>query len=205
MINTNLYPKNPYEGQIWSINGIKYVYTNMQWIPLDQPLPTAGPAGKSAYELAGGDAFWGNMAAWLASLKSTVPGPKGDSVKGDPGKDATISGIVATPIRTFNTVFQPSATLVASVYYAIDLNAGVSLSVSSQTSGVQLLCDSANPPVTIRDEVSFTIAGALTLNLTVTEMHRRTLSFLVPKGWYVMLKKTGAGASTLVRQNEVLF
>ena len=28
----------------------------------------AGPAGASAYDLAGGDAVWGSLAAWLASL-----------------------------------------------------------------------------------------------------------------------------------------
>ena len=37
----------------------------------------AGPQGTSAYQLAGGDLVWGNVAAWLASLKSTTPGPPG--------------------------------------------------------------------------------------------------------------------------------
>lgn len=31
---------------------------------------SAGPPGASAYALAGGDAVWGSLAAWLASLQS---------------------------------------------------------------------------------------------------------------------------------------
>ncbi|AMW36142.1 hypothetical protein [Xanthomonas phage XAJ2] len=207
MINMNLAPKNPFDGQVWTINGVKYVYMNSQWVPVEQPPPKDGAPGKSAYELAGGDAVWTSIDLWLVSLKSTVPGPKGadSTVPGPKGADAVISGIVESPIRDFNIAFRPSATLVTSVYYTVDLNAGVSLNVGSQTSGVQLLCDAANPPVTIRDEVSFTLAGTLTLNLGLSQVQRRTLSFLVPKSWYVMLKKTGAGASTLIRQNEVMF
>lgn len=45
--------------------------------------------GKSAYQVAVDNGFKGSETQWLASLKSEpVPGPKGDSVKGDKGDNA---------------------------------------------------------------------------------------------------------------------
>lgn len=47
-----------------------------------------GADGQSAYDAAGGDATWGTLANWLASLK----GDTGDTgPQGDPGTDATVN------------------------------------------------------------------------------------------------------------------
>ena len=50
----------------------------------------SGSDGASAYQVAVADGFVGNEAAWLASLDSTVAGPKGD--KGDQGDASTVAG-----------------------------------------------------------------------------------------------------------------
>lgn len=220
-----LFPGGVPFGWIHCFEGFRYEYrSDLKWYnigidPAYQGLPgaegDAGASGLSAYQLAGGDGVWGTLSAWLASLKgakgdtgntgaaSTVPGLKGDKGdKGDTGNNATISGVVTTPARAFDTVFQPSLTKIMQLHYAIDLSVAISLT-AGQSVTVALLAGPTNPPTAIRDEKTFGVSGTLIIGINLTQSGRTTLSFPIPAGWYVKLTKSGTGTATLVRQNEV--
>jgi hypothetical protein len=71
--------------EAWYVGSHLYVWVTTQAQYVD--LGSAG--GLSAYELAVADGFGGDLQAWLESLKSVVPGPKGDR-----GQNLNVKGTV---------------------------------------------------------------------------------------------------------------
>lgn len=86
------------EDEAWFIGKNLYV-----WVEAETQYADIGSMGGiSAYEVALTEGFSGTVTEWLASLKSVVPGPKGD-----PGKNLVVKGTVADA-AVLDTISNPS-------------------------------------------------------------------------------------------------
>lgn len=74
------------ETEAWYVGSHMYVWVTSE----AQYVDLGSVGGMSAYELAVSDGFPGTLQQWLASLKSTEPGPKGER-----GQNLTVKGTVA--------------------------------------------------------------------------------------------------------------
>lgn len=86
------------EDQAWFVGKNLYV-----WVESETQYADIGSMGGiSAYEVAVAQGFAGTVNEWLASLKSTVPGPKGE-----PGQNLLVKGTVANA-AVLDTITNPS-------------------------------------------------------------------------------------------------
>lgn len=83
------------EAEAWYVGSHLYVWVTTE----NQYVDLGSVGGMSAYELAVTDGFPGTLQQWLASLKSTEPGPKGDR-----GQNLTVKGTVANAGQLGNIV-----------------------------------------------------------------------------------------------------
>lgn len=83
--------------EAWYVGSHLYVWVTTE----NQYVDLGSVGGLSAYELAVEDGFSGTLQQWLASLKSTEPGPKGDR-----GQNLNVKGTVPLP-SDLNTINNP--------------------------------------------------------------------------------------------------
>src|SRR5262245_47312155 len=123
------------------------------------------------------------MTTWLEDKLGDVSG----NALGDPAAPTT-------PTRLIGTAFQPSATKDVWCSYTINI-----ANTSGQTTTVDLLSDSANPPTTGRCSAK-QIAGS-----TDGQTCRQQLTYLCPAGHYIKLVASGSGTPTISDQVERAF
>lgn len=90
--------------------------------------------------------------------------------------------------RVIGTQYTPSSTAYVEHFITLSLT-----NTSAQTVQVDLLCDTATPPTTLRGRVSSNFVGALTMQL----------AWVSKPGENVKLVSTGTGASAIVAQWEI--
>lgn len=109
----------------------------------------------------------------------------------------------STPTRVLGTAFQPSLTKAVLCNYGI-FQQVQSIILTAGNVKTELLCDAANPPTTVQTSAQLSVSG-----VAATVGNTSTISFIVPAGWYVLLKTTNiSGASNtqvLASQNEEAF
>lgn len=124
---------------------------------------------------------------------------------GATGAQATFSYLATTPSRTVGTAFQPNATKGTYCTYTFLISCSLSLT-GGQEGKVDLLSDTSNPPTTLRDTISQSNTGTLTIGLALTQANKFSLSYIVPPAHYVKLVSTnvtGSPTITLISQAEV--
>ena len=123
-------------------------------------------------------------------------GPQGPA--GATGPAGTITATASTPARALGTTFKPSATRPVLCTYTIEASVSITV-LAGQSAQVELRSDTASPPTAARAQVSVQASGVIGLSRT----DRQQLSYLCPANHNVILVKTGAGAASIVAQNEV--
>jgi hypothetical protein len=125
-------------------------------------------------------------------------------------RELTGNGIVdvtatTTPSRSLGTAFQPNATRTTLVTYSASADCTISLS-GGQEGRVEILSDSANPPTTVRGDVTGCKAtGTVVLGVSEVNGARGTVTYMVPASDYVLLRSvnvTGTPSYALTHQTE---
>lgn len=110
-----------------------------------------------------------------------------------------------TPTRVLGTAFQPSTTTARQVAYSASADCTISIS-GGMEGRVELLSDSANPPTTIRQDITGCKAtGTVVLGVSQVIGTRGSASYLVPRGDYVLIRSvnvTGTPTYAITRQAE---
>jgi hypothetical protein len=119
--------------------------------------------------------------------------------------DLSNSPTTTTPSRVLGTAFQPSATRPTMVTFSASADCTITLS-AGQEGRVELLVDSANPPTTVRADITgCRNTGAAIAGMNVVVGSRGTASYLVPTGDYALIRKvdvTGTPAYAITHQTE---
>ncbi len=106
----------------------------------------------------------------------------------------------STPVRAFDTTFQPFPTRPGWCSYTLALAYTVSTALTDEGALVELLSDAADPPTTVRASAQLRMQATLIANINWTVTGHHQLSYLVPAGHNVRLRRTvfGAGTATLL-------
>lgn len=108
----------------------------------------------------------------------------------------------ASPTRVLGTAFRPSTVRPTWVSYGASATCALSLT-SGAAGSVELLSDTSNPPTTIRQRVSCSNTGTLSLG-NATVAHEAPLSYWVDAGDFVLLRAvTTTGTPTLALTLQV--
>lgn len=120
-----------------------------------------------------------------------------------PGPSGIVTYVDNPSSRTLNTTFQPSATYAVHVAYTISIAATITLS-GGQTGTVTLLADTNTTPTTLRNKVSNSNTGTLTIGLNLTNTQEVTLTYLVLPGYNVKLVSSGTATISITAQCETM-
>lgn len=141
---------------------------------------------------AGATGATGSTGAMGATGGTGAQGPAGFS---------TVTPSVST--RALNAAFQPSSINAVNSRYAVSISCSLSLT-GGQEGKVELLSDASNPPTTIRDTISNSNSGALTIGLSLVQKNTMGLGYIVPAGHFVLLKTTNVtGTPTFAMVSQV--
>lgn len=99
-------------------------------------------------------------------------------------------GAATTPSRALNTPFQPSLTKYVLCIYTIQQVQG-----AGNDGTVELRCDVANPPTTVRCSARCSTPDALTT--------QTVLIHIAAPGEFISLASSGTGTPTIARQTEI--
>lgn len=137
-----------------------------------------------------GQEFW---ITWDATMERWLP-----------YEDPSIWGVEATsqPSRAFNDVIGPFARLTA-VYYTVSVEASAILT-GGERGRVELRCDTANPPTTVRGRVRGGVTAPL-IGLTTTTWTEATLHYVMPVGFrcrLVSVDEFGTPVYSITAQEE---
>lgn len=158
---------------------------------------TPGPRGTQGLQ--------GLTGATGAKGADGAAGAKGDTGTTGPAGLGTVTP-VASPNRALNTTFQPHATKAVWCQYSIAITSTFTI-LGGQEGKVELLCDAASPPTTVRATAANANTGAIAIAITLNQKSTFTLQCLVPAGHYVRLPTsnvTGTPTFVLVSQCEML-
>lgn len=125
----------------------------------------------------------------------------GPVIIGIQGPSGVVSFTDTTMARTLNTTFMPSAKYAVQCAYTISIACSLSLS-GGQTGSVELRCDSNATPTTLRNRVSNTSSGTLTIGLNLVNTQEVTLTCLVCPGYNVRLVSSGTATISITAQAE---
>lgn len=109
----------------------------------------------------------------------------------------------ATPSRTLNSNFTPSATKMVWVAYTISISCSATIAGGGQTGKVELRSDTSSTPTTVRAWIANTNSVSLAVAVGVVNTQEATISCMVPAGHNVRLVSSGSATISIVAQCEV--